>query len=49
MCDVAGQFRPATAFDEIWTKTCPECGSRGFVAGDQTGEDFKKEHDKYAM
>ncbi|AJP71334.1 hypothetical protein [Sphingomonas hengshuiensis] len=39
----------AVAFDQIWIETCPGCGCRAFLAGDQTGEDIKQENDEYAM
>ena len=39
----------ANTSDAIWIDTCPACGCRGFMAGDQTGEDISKESDDYAI
>lgn len=36
-------------YDEIWSKACPACRSRSFMAGDQTGEDISEEHDDGAI
>jgi len=36
-------------YDEIWVEACPACACRGFVTGEQTGEDITKEADEYAI
>ena len=35
------------AYDEIWTETCPSCGCRAFMSGEQSGEDISEKHDEY--
>lgn len=37
------------SYDEIWTETCPACGCRAFMAGEQTGEDIGEERDEHAI
>ncbi|EKS38550.1 MAG: hypothetical protein J0G37_14530 [Afipia sp.] len=36
-------------FDEVWVETCPSCGCRAFMTGEQTGEDISEERDEYAV
>jgi hypothetical protein len=36
-------------YDEIWTESCPACGCRAFMTGEQTGEDISEERDEYAI
>ena len=36
-------------YDEIWTQSCPACGCRAFMTGEQTGEDISEEHDEDAI
>jgi hypothetical protein len=38
-----------SSYDEIWIESCPACGCRAFVAGEQTGEDISEERDEYAI
>lgn len=37
------------SYSEIWTESCPACGCRAFMTGDQTGEDISEERDEYAI
>lgn len=37
------------SYDEIWTESCPACGCRAFMAGQQTGEDISEERDEDAI
>ena len=36
-------------YDEIWTESCPACGCRAFMTGEQTGEDISEERDEDAI
>lgn len=36
-------------YDEIWSQSCPACKCRGFMTGEQTGEDISEERDEYAI
>lgn len=36
-------------YDEVWAESCPACGCRAFMAGEQTGEDISEERDDYAI
>lgn len=36
-------------YDEIWTESCPACGCRAFMTGEQTGEDISEQHDEDAI
>jgi hypothetical protein len=38
-----------SSYDEIWIESCPACGCRAFVAGDQTAEEISEERDEYAI
>ena len=37
------------SYDEIWTESCPACGCRAFMTGEQTGEDISEERDEHAI
>lgn len=37
------------SYGEIWTESCPACGCRSFMAGDQIGEDISDDRDEYAI
>src|SRR3546814_7138921 len=36
-------------YDEIWAESCPACGCRAFMAGEQTGEDISEGRDEHAI
>ena len=36
-------------YDEIWVESCPACGCRAFMTGEQTGEHISEECDGQAM
>jgi hypothetical protein len=38
-----------SSYDEIWTESCPACGCRAFMMGEQTGEDVSEERDENAV
>jgi hypothetical protein len=38
-----------SSYDEIWTESCPACGCRAFMTGEQTGEDISEERDEHAI
>lgn len=39
----------SSTYDEVWAQSCPACGCRAFMAGEQTGEDISEERDEYAI
>jgi len=36
-------------YDGIWKQSCPACGCRAFMTGEQTGEDISEERDEGAI
>ncbi|OAI84230.1 hypothetical protein AYO27_13370 [Rhizobium sp. GHKF11] len=36
-------------YDEVWSEVCPACKCRGFMAGDQTGEEISEAAGDYAI
>ncbi|MFB6419033.1 hypothetical protein [Bradyrhizobium tunisiense] len=37
------------SYDEIWTESCPACGCKAFMTGEQTEEDISEERDEGAI
>lgn len=36
------------SYDSIWKQSCPSCGSRAFMTGEQSSEVISEEHDEFA-